>query len=147
MGESMPDKDVVMAKISIIQRCLRRIKEITHLNPESLDDLLIQDAFLLNLQRAVQASIDLAAHIVASESLGLPSSLKDNFRLLFENKIIDKNISQKIQKMTGFRNIAVHDYQSLNINILKSILSKNLKDLEDFYTSILSYYDLVNNND
>jgi len=139
----MPDKDVVLAKISIIQRCLRRIKEITHLNPESLDDLLIQDAFMLNLQRAVQASIDLAAHIVASDSLGLPSSLKDNFRLLFENKIIDKSISQKMQKMTGFRNIAVHDYQSLNINILKSILSRNLKDLEDFYTSILCHFNLI----
>ncbi len=139
----MLDKDVVLAKISIIQRCLRRIKEITHLNPESLDDLLIQDAFMLNLQRAVQASIDLAAHIVASDSLGLPSSLKDNFRLLFENKIIDKSISQKMQKMTGFRNIAVHDYQSLNINILKSILSRNLKDLEDFYTSILCHFNLI----
>lgn len=139
----MPDKDVVLAKISIIQRCLRRIKEITHLNPESLDDLLIQDAFMLNLQRAVQASIDLAAHIVASDSLGLPSSLKDIFRLLFEIKIIDKSISQKMQKMTGFRNIAVHDYQSLNINILKSILSRNLKDLEDFYTSILCHFNLI----
>jgi len=139
----MLDKDVVLAKISIIQRCLRRIKEITHLNPESLDDLLIQDAFMLNLQRAVQASIDLAAHIVASDSLGLPSSLKDIFRLLFEIKIIDKSISQKMQKMTGFRNIAVHDYQSLNINILKSILSRNLKDLEDFYTSILCHFNLI----
>ncbi|NLJ50478.1 MAG: DUF86 domain-containing protein [Candidatus Atribacteria bacterium] len=142
----MPDKDVILSKISRIQRCLRRIKEITNLNPENLDDLLIQDAFILNLQRAVQASIDIAVHIVASEALGLPTSLKDNFRLLFENNIIDENTFKKMQKMAGFRNIAVHDYQSLNIGILKSILTKNLKDLEDFYTIIVHKYDLTSNN-
>ena len=97
----MPDKDVILSKISIIQRCLRRIKEITNLNPENLDDLLIQDAFILNLQRAVQVSIDIAVHIVASEALGLPTSLKDNFRLLFENNIIDENTFKEMQKMTG----------------------------------------------
>jgi uncharacterized protein YutE (UPF0331/DUF86 family) len=142
----MPDKDVILSKISIIQRCLRRIKEITNLNPENLDDLLIQDAFILNLQRAVQSSIDIAVHIVASEALGLPTSLKDNFRLLLENNIIDENTFKKMQKMTGFRNIAIHDYQSLNIDILKSILTKNLKDLEDFYTLIVGKYDLTSNN-
>lgn len=143
----MPDKDVILSKISIVQRCLRRIKEITNLNPESLDDLLVQDAFMLNLQRAIQANIDIAAHIVASEALGLPSSLKDNFRLLFENNIIDENTFKKMQKMTGFRNIAIHDYQSLNIYIFKSILTKNLKDLEDFYTLIICKYYLMCNSD
>lgn len=48
----------------------------------------------------------------------------------------------KNAKMTGFRNIAIHDYQSLNIDILKSILTKNLKDLEDFYTIIVGKYNL-----
>ena len=44
----MPDKDVVMAKVAIIQRCLKRIKETTHLDPESLDDIDTQDIFVLN---------------------------------------------------------------------------------------------------
>lgn len=135
----MPDKDVIMAKVAIVQRCLKRIRETTDNNPDSLDDIDKQDIFVLNLQRSVQAVIDLATHIVASEGLGLPETIKDNFRLLLENKIIDKGLAIKMERMTGFRNIAVHDYQSINEEILKSILSKHLSDLEEFYTAVLAY--------
>jgi len=136
----MPDKDIVTAKIAIIQRCLKRIQETTHLDPESLDDIDKQDIFVLNLQRAVQTVINLATHIVASEGLGLPDTIKGNFRLLWGGKIIHKELARKVENMAGFRNIAVHDYQSLNGEILKSILGKNIGDLEEFYTTILRYF-------
>ena len=38
--------------------------------------------------------------------------------------------------MVGFRNIAVHDYQRIEIDILKSILFKHLKDFEQYYSAI-----------
>jgi len=136
----MPDKDIVMAKVAIIQRCLKRIQETTHLDPESLDDIDKQDIFVLNLQRAVQTVIDLATHIVASEGLGLPDTIKDNFHLLCEGKIIQKELAKKMEGMVGFRNIAVHNYQSLNGEILKSILGKHLADLEEFYATVLRYF-------
>ncbi len=78
----MPDRDVVLAKVAAIQRCLKRIKETTRLDPNSIDDIDKQDIFILNLQRAVQAAIDLATHIVASEGLGLSDTIKDNFKFL-----------------------------------------------------------------
>ena len=136
----MPDRDTVMAKVATIQRCLKRIKESTHLDPESLDDIDKQDIFVLNLQRAVQAVIDLATHIVASEGLGLPDTIKDNFHLLYQGKIIHKEIAGKMEGMVGFRNIAVHNYQSLDDEILKSILSKHLADLEEFYATVLKCF-------
>ena len=43
--------------------------------------------------------------------------------------------------MTGFRNIAVHDYEALDIEILKSILAHRLKDLEDFYSAMLKRFE------
>jgi len=139
----MPDKDIIFAKTGNIQRCLRRIKEATNLNPESLNDIDKQDIFVLNLQRATEAAIDIAAHIAASEVLGLASTIKDNFRFLNEAGIIDDNLLKKMQSMVGFRNIAVHDYQSINVDILKSILIGNLKDLEEFYTAVLKRFSLT----
>jgi len=126
----MPDRDVVLAKVAAIQKCLRRIRDVTRLNPDRLDELDIQDIFALNLQRAIQSAIDLATHIVASESLGISDTIRGNFVLLENAKIITKTLSKKMQSMVGFRNIAIHDYQILDIDILKAILSKNLKDLE-----------------
>jgi len=35
----MVDRDVVFAKINAIQRCLKRIKDVTNLDPETLENL------------------------------------------------------------------------------------------------------------
>ena len=139
----MPDKDIVLAKVAAIQKCLRRIKHVTDLDPDRLDELDIQDIFVLNLQRAIQSAIDLATHIVASESLGLPDTIGGNFVLLERAKIITKPLSKKMQSMVGFRNIAIHDYQALDPDILRAILSKNLQDLEHFYTTILNSFSIT----
>ena len=92
----MPDKNIVLAKADAIQKSLKRIKEVTGLNPDTLDDLNAQDIFILNLQRAVQSTIDLATHhIVASEGLGISDTIKGNFDVLEKAGIIDKKLSKK----------------------------------------------------
>ena len=136
----MPDRDILLAKAGSIRRAIGRIRDVTRLNPDSLDDINTQDIFVLNLQRAIQSAIDLAAHIVASEGLGLPDSIKANFQLLQDGKLISKELTAKLQAMAGFRNIAIHEYQEIDVAVLKSILIRHLKDLEDFCTSILQRF-------
>jgi len=139
----MPDRDVVLAKVASIQRCLKRIKETTRLDAASLDDIDKQDIFILNLQRAIQSAIDLATHIIASEGLGLSDTIKDNFKLLKNAGILNEDLTKRMESMVGFRNIAIHDYQTIDKDILKSILVKNLRDLEDFYTIILLHFKIA----
>lgn len=138
----MVDKDIILEKVNQIQNCLKRIVEKTNNDPNTLDDFDVQDIFVLNLQRAVQSAIDLAAHIVSDEGLGLPDDLKTNFTLLERGKIIDKFLCTKLKKMVGFRNIAIHDYSTIDVKVLKSILKNNLKDLEEFYSVVLKYFKL-----
>lgn len=142
----MPDRDVVLAKVAAIQKCLRRIKDVTGLDSDRLDEIDAQEIFVLNLQRAIQSAIDLATHIVASEGLGIPDTIRGNFVLLERAKIITKTLSKKMQSMVGFRNIAIHDYQALDVDILKAILSKNLKDIEQCYTAILTHFHMAPKN-
>jgi uncharacterized protein YutE (UPF0331/DUF86 family) len=139
----MPDRDVVLAKADSIQKCLKRIKDVTGLKPDTLDGPDAQDIFILNLQRAVQSAIDLATHIIAAEGLGVSDTIKGNFVLLERSGIINKRLSKKMQAMVGFRNIAVHDYQSIKVEILKTILVRHLKELEEFYTKILLHFKFV----
>ncbi len=136
----MPDKNIVLGKVGNIQRCLRRIQEVTGLDPQTLDGFNVQDIFVLNLQRAVQSTIDLAAHIISSEGLGLPNNMKEHFLILQRAGITSESLTSKMISMVGFRNIAIHDYQSIDTEILKSILKTNLPDLEEFYTNILKHY-------
>lgn len=136
----MVDRDIVLEKIKNIQNCLKRINDKTKGKASSLDDLDTEEIFVLNLQRAVQSTIDLASHVVSSEGLGLPDDLAENFKLLQKAGVIDAVLMKKMISMVGFRNIAVHEYSEVDADVLKSILKNNLKDIEDFYALVVKRY-------
>ena len=60
-------------------------------------------------------------HIISVRNLGAPQSGKGAFTILQDNNIIDKKMTKNMQGMIGFRNIAVHEYQELDLEILKNI--------------------------
>lgn len=128
--------DVIRNKIEIIERCLQRVREVYNSNPENLHDVTKQDSIILNLQRAIEASIDLAMHIVSMERLGLPQSSRDAFEMLHQKRIIDTNLLAKMNAMVGFRNIAVHNYQKIDLVILQNIVEEHLADFSDFVDAI-----------
>jgi uncharacterized protein YutE (UPF0331/DUF86 family) len=131
--------DVVLNKISVIERCKKRILDVYDQKPENLKDYTKQDSIILNIQRACEACIDLAMHIVVQKRLGLPQTSRDAFDMLETSSIIDEEIAKRLKAMVGFRNIAVHDYQTLNLNILEQIVEKHLEDFTDFTKQILKY--------
>lgn len=131
--------DVILNKISIIERCIKRIQEEYENNPKHLENYTKQDSIILNLQRACEASIDLAMHIVAEKKLGLPQNSRDAFSLLEAEGILPSSISNKMKAMVGFRNIAIHDYQEINLVILTKILDDHLTDFSQYTKTILLY--------
>ncbi len=132
----MKNRDAVLGKISNIRNCLASIKRATNLEPGSLDDLMKQDVFVLNLERAIQASIDIANLLIAQNGWELPRSYRHAFQILERNHVLTSELTKQMSAMAGFRNIAVHDYAKLDINIMKSILSNNLIDIQDFCAAV-----------
>ncbi|MCK1995339.1 DUF86 domain-containing protein [Peribacillus muralis] len=131
--------DVILNKISVIERCMNRVKDVYANNPENLKDYTKQDSIILNIQRACEASIDLAMHIVAERKLGLPQTSRDAFDMLHAALIINENTVKRLKAMVGFRNIAVHDYQTVNIDILQQIVANHLVDFTDYTKQILKF--------
>ena len=123
--------DILLNKSAIIERCIRRIAEEYAACP-NLDNYTHLDALTLNIERACQAAIDMAMHIVASNHLGMPQTSSGAFELIFKNKIIDEKLYRSLKAMTGFRNIAIHEYQILDNNIVKYIS-------ENGYNTMLQY--------
>lgn len=131
--------DVILNKISVIERCMNRVRDVYANDPGSLKDFTKQDSIILNIQRACEASIDLAMHIVAEQRLGLPQTSRDAFDMLHAALIIDENTAKRLKAMVGFRNIAVHDYQTVNIDILQQIVVNHLGDFTDYTKQILKF--------
>lgn len=130
--------DVVFNKVAIIERCILRIQEEYQGNLSNLENYTKQDSIILNIQRACEACIDLAMHIVASKGLGIPQTSRESFDLVQQAGIIDEHLAQKLKAMVGFRNIAVHNYQVVNLGIVQEIIEKNLADLLTFGHLVLS---------
>ena len=125
-----PD-NIIFNKASIIERTLRRAKEEYNLD-KTLTNYTHIDAMILNIERACQATIDLAAHIVSIKHLGIPQNSGEAFKLLSEYKIIPHQLSKDLVSMVGFRNIAIHEYQELNMDILRAVIEDNYKALVNF---------------
>ncbi|MGL4998122.1 MAG: type VII toxin-antitoxin system HepT family RNase toxin [Cetobacterium sp.] len=120
--------DVIINKIETIKRCIKRIEEEYSNNFTNLENYTKQDSIILNLQRMCEATLDLGMHYIKIKKLEIPQTSKETFVILEKNELIDKKLSTNLQGMVGFRNIAVHDYQSLNIEILQKIIENHLMD-------------------
>src|SRR5690625_4420104 len=124
--------DIVLHKVEIVERCVKRVREVYENNPNNLSDFTKQDSMILNIQRACEASIDIAMHVVSKRKLGVPKTSRDAFQLLLEHRILDADLATTLMNMDRFRNIAVHNYQALNLDILKSIIDTHLDDFLTF---------------
>ncbi len=131
--------DVCLNKAAIIERCTRRVREEFRLAGDDLaHDLTRQDSIVLNIQRACEAAIDLAMHLVSQRRLGVPQESRQAFDLLCEANVLSADLAERLSRMVGFRNIAVHDYQKLDLEIVRSIVTDHLRDFTDFTKVVLS---------
>ncbi len=125
--------DVVVNKAATIERCLRRIREeYGGDESEFANNFTKQDSIILNLQRACEASIDMGMRVVRVKQLGIPQSSRDVFVVLEDAGIIDSDLSQHLQAMVGFRNIAIHDYRKMDLDVVRSLIETHLTDLSHF---------------
>lgn len=133
----MPD-DVIVNKVASLERCIERIRAVYGGRESNLyQDLTTQDSILLNLQRACEVSIDLAMHVVRKRKLGVPQDSRDAFDLLQARALLDEPLATAMKRMVGFRNVAIHEYDKLNLDIVKSIITTKLDDVLEFGKRLL----------
>ena len=128
--------DILLDKASIIRRCIHRIEEVYHESPNFRTDFTRQDSVILNLQRACEASIDIANVMIKKKKLSVPQSSRDSFTILEKASLLSPSLSESMKKMVGLRNIAVHDYQSLNLDIVVNVIEHHLSDFEHFIQQV-----------
>ena len=130
--------DVLINKSATVERCVARAREEYGHDPASFaTDFTRQDAATLNVQRACEAVLDMGQHIVRREGLGVPQSARDVFDLMARAQWIDAPLAQALKRMVAFRNIAVHDYQSLILPILVNVITGHLGEFLTFTRTVL----------
>ncbi len=133
------DRQVVEEKLESLRRCLLRVTEKCPVDAASLErDVDAQDIITLNLTRAVQVSVDLAAHLIASRDVPAPNTMGQSFEALASLGLISPLLAIRMKKAVGFRNIAIHNYDVIDWHIVHSICQRNLNDFRDFAACIVN---------
>lgn len=126
-------EDVLIQKITSLQRCVARARDFRRRAGEAFaTSFEAQDAAVLNVLRACETSIDLANMLLRHDRLGIPSESRETFGILVREQRIAADLGARLQKMVGFRNVAVHQYRTLEPEIVAAVIDFGLDDLLTF---------------
>ena len=130
--------DVLINKAASIERRVARAREEYQKDSSTFaTDFTRQDAAVLNILRACEAALDMGQHLIRREKLGVPQSARDVFELLSRGGWLEVSLLATMKNMVGFRNIAVHEYQTLQLPITVAIITEHLDDFVAFSSAII----------
>ena len=95
-------------------------------------DIDLQDIVSLNLRRAVQISVDIGAHLIACMEVPPPDTMGQTFAVLAQQGVLSNELAVNLKKAVSFRYIAVHNYESINWNIMQRIEKYHFADFSEF---------------
>jgi uncharacterized protein YutE (UPF0331/DUF86 family) len=131
------DTDLILAKAGSVKRHLNRVFEKRNTDLRTfLKNIDIQESVLFNIQMAIQNCIDIAAHIISDEGFSVPGSTNEMFYLLEENGYLYNEITEKMVKAVGLKNLVVHEYSKIDLERIFEVTQKDITDLNEFLKSI-----------
>ena len=134
----MADSSLILAKAGSVRSHLNRVFEKRNVDLNGfLKDIDTQESILFNIQMAIQNCIDIAAHIISEKGLGVPGSTTEMFYVLEKNGYLDSDLTQKMVKAIGFRNLIVHEYGKIELEQVYEIAQNDIKDLNEYLKAII----------
>jgi uncharacterized protein YutE (UPF0331/DUF86 family) len=135
----MVDKDLILAKAGSVKRHIDRIKAKSDADVATfMRDLDRQESIAFNMHLAIQNCMDIAAHIISDEGLGVPGSAGEMFFILQENGFLSADLADRMVKAVGFRNLLVHEYQKIDLQRLHKAADNNVDDLIEYLSAVFS---------
>jgi uncharacterized protein YutE (UPF0331/DUF86 family) len=136
------DSEVVEQKLESLRRCVQRVADKCPADAETLTrEVDLQDIVTLNLSRAVQMCVDIAAHLIASAEIPAPATMGQTFELLGQKGLIAADLAVRLQRAVGFRNIVIHNYEVIDWQVVHALARDHLGDFAAFARAIVEHLD------
>lgn len=134
------DSDLILVKLDSLKRSVERIELKRPKNREDLNDNFdLQDILVVNLERTVQTAVDIALHILSDLKVPAPDTMSESFRILEKHGILSSELSARLFSAVGFRNVAVHQYQKIDWDIVYHIIWNEVEDFRRFAVAVAHY--------
>ena len=131
----MTDPDLIAKKLAFIETRLRELSTLARL--DRIREDLKEERFVEHtLQLAIQAALDVASHIVSDERLGEPATNRELFDRLAAGGWISRDLATRLGDMAGFRNVLVHGYQDVDLDVVVDAAKTRLGDVTAFVSAV-----------
>lgn len=134
----MLDKVFLRKKLELLATYLSKLEPLVvsaSINEIKGDDLK-RPAIERYFQLAVDEMIDVNVHIIREGSFGAPDDLESTFVTLGQFKVLDEKFAKKIAPIVGARNMIIHRYEKLDLDIFLNNLKKNFSDFKEYMIQI-----------
>ena len=136
----MVDEALILRKLAELDQYYGQLKEYENTTVDRYsEDWKIQRIIERTLQMMIETCADVAGHIIADKGFRIPKSYADTFKVLFEEKILDRKLYAVMEKIAKFRNIVVHHYDKVDAEIVTAILKKDLADFISYKQAIIQF--------
>jgi uncharacterized protein YutE (UPF0331/DUF86 family) len=85
---------------------------------------------------AIQSCIDITAHIISDEELGVAGSTNEMFYILQENGYLSSELTEKMVAAVAFHNLIVHEYGNVDLKKVFDIAHEHIEDLTDYLRAV-----------
>lgn len=134
----MVDRDLVRRKLAELAEYVTQVSEYEALTVERYRaDWKTQRIVERTLQMAIEACLDVASHVVADRGLHAPATYAETFEILVRAGLMSPGLGEAMVKMTGFRNVIVHEYTGIDAEIVVRVLRDRLEDFRRFEAEAL----------
>lgn len=139
-GVDMVDRRVVEERLDYVDTMLRHLKGYRGLSLEAFKaDEKTCHAALFELQSALEAVADVATHLVAAMGWRKPEGRAELFQILAEQGVLSEDLAQQLGQAMAMRNIIVHGYLRIALDLVYEAIQRDLGDLEAFSRHVLRF--------
>ncbi len=100
-------------------------------------DISRQDAAIFNIQRACAAALDMGQYLIHQQQLGVPQNAREVFSLLAKAGWLDTALAEGLQRLSDFRDLALHDDQAVLVSDVVSIITGHLDEFLHYSEQLL----------
>ena len=129
---------------ALLTRIAERRARLERYAARSLSDYLTDEEGVLAskylLVTAIEDTLAVANHIVASEGYRSPADYADAFRVLTERGVVNRDLGVRLEAMARFRNLLVHVYAEVDDERVHRYLGEDLADLDAFVAAVLAAF-------
>ena len=140
MEDSMVNRLLLERILADIKSNVKELKNATDITWDVYRTDIRERRFVeRTLHITIEGCIDAAQHIISDEKMREPTSYRDTFMVLTENKILKPDDLSRFENIASFRNLLVHYYEKVDDAIVYGIFKNNLSDFDLFVERIVSF--------